>query len=75
MFQNNLNWLGNRIKEAKNFENKQGYVTKEREVLKWAKTRKKHNIRRDDLIANVTGTTVQRPSSYYNESRGTIYNI
>lgn len=58
------------IKEAKNFENKQGYVTKEREVLKWAKTRKKHNIRRDDLIANVTGTTVQRPSSYYNESRG-----
>jgi hypothetical protein len=58
------------IKDAKNFENKQGYVTKEREVLKWAKTRKKQQIRRDELIANVTGTSIQRPGSYYNESRG-----
>lgn len=43
------------ISEAKTNEHACGYTTKEREMIKWAKSRKKHGIRRDDLIANITG--------------------
>jgi len=47
----------NETKEAKTNEHACGYTTKEREMIKWAKSRKKHGIRRDDLIANITGSS------------------
>ena len=42
------------LKDARTNDHKCGYTCKERELLKWTKTRKKH-IRREDLIANITG--------------------
>ena len=45
------------IKDARTNDHKCGYTCKERELLKWTKTRKKH-IRREDLIANITGKSL-----------------
>jgi len=58
----------NEIKDARTNDHKCGYTCKERELLKWTKTRKKH-IRREDLIANITGSSP--PSrTQYSRSRG-----
>ena len=45
------------VKDARTNDHKCGYTCKERELLKWTKTRKKH-IRREDLIANITGKSL-----------------
>ena len=52
------------LKDARTNDHKCGYTCKERELLKWTKTRKKH-IRREDLIANITGTTTLKNKKFH----------